>query len=100
MISAKPKKSQNFNGGSGNERRLPFLFYGRDALNWFPAGCVARMPEMDQSFMYPSAAVDGKDIALISRTSKNGRDQHDADLCTFHRIRDFRDPAMDLRPSK
>jgi len=89
----------SFNGGPGNERRLLFLFYGRDALNWFPAGCVAKMPGMLQSFMYPSAAIDGDDIALISRTSKNGRNQHDADLCTFHRIRDFRELAIDLQPS-
>ena len=75
-----------------------FLFYSRDALNWFPAGCVAKMPGLSQSFMYPGAAVDGDGIALISRTSQNGRNQHDADLCTFHRIRDFRTLAMDLRP--
>jgi hypothetical protein len=83
-------------GGTGNERRMLFLFYSRDALNWFPAGCVAKMPEMDQSFMYPSAVIDGNDLALISRTSKNGKNQHDADLCTFHRIRDFRKLAMNL----
>ena len=88
----------SFNNGPGNERRSLFLFYSRDALNWFPAGCVARMPGMMQSFMYPSAVIDGDDIALISRTSKHGSNQHDADLCTFHRIRDFRKLAMDLRP--
>lgn len=88
----------NFHGDPGNERRLLFLFYARDALNWFPAGCVAKMPGMLQSFMYPSAVIDGDDIALISRTSKHGRNQHDADLCTFHRIRNFRELAMDLHP--
>ena len=91
-------RPKNFTRGMGNERRLLFLFHGRDALNWFPAGCVAKMPEMDQSFMYPSAVIDGDDIAFISRTSKNGVNQHDADLCTFHRIRNFRELAMDLRP--
>lgn len=91
-------RPKNFHGGAGNERRLLFLYYGRDALNWFPAGCVAKMPSMLQSFMYPSAVIDGDDIALISRTSKNGPHKHDADLCTFHRIRDFRKLAMDLRP--
>jgi hypothetical protein len=48
--------------------------------------------------MYPSAVIDGDDIALIARTSQSGRNQHDADLCTFHRIRNFRTLAMDLRP--
>jgi len=86
-----------FNNGPGNERRLLFLHYSLDALNWFPAGCVARWPGMKQSFMYPSAAIDEEDLVLISRTSEHGRDQHDADLCTFHRIRNFRNLAMDLR---
>ena len=92
------QRPKNFRSGAGNERRLLFLFYARDALNWFPAGCVAKAPGMLQSFMDPSAVIDGDDIALISRTSKNGKNQHDADLCTFHRIRNFRKLAMDRRP--
>jgi hypothetical protein len=92
------QRPEHFANGAGNERRLLYLFYARDALNWFPAGCVAMAPGMLQSFMYPSAVIDGDDIALVSRTSKHGRDQHDADLCTFHRIRNFRQLAMDLRP--
>lgn len=87
-----------FHHGPGNERRALFLFYACDALNWFPAGCVAMMPGMLQSFMYPSAVIDGDDIALISRTSKHALNQHDADLCTFHRIRNFCELAMNLRP--
>jgi len=86
-----------FMGGPGNERRLLFLHYSRDGLNWFPAGCVARWPGMRQAFMYPSACIDGEDLIFISRTSENGVNQHDADLCTFHRIRNFRALAMDLR---
>ena len=46
--------------------------------------------------MYPSAVVDGDDLVLLSRTSRDSRDQHDADLCTIHRVRDFRSLAMDL----
>jgi hypothetical protein len=48
--------------------------------------------------MYPAAGVDGDDLVLISRTSVHGRDQHDADLVTFHRVRGFRALAMDLAP--
>ena len=86
-----------FAGGPGNERRLLFLHYSVDALNWFPAGCVAKALGMRQSFMYPCAVIDGDDIALISRTSQQGLQQHDADLCTFHRIRNFRSLTTDLR---
>lgn len=87
----------NYRGGPGNERRWMFLHYSIDCLNWFPAGCVARWPEhLHRSFMYPSAVVDGDDLVVLSRSSRDSGDQHDADLCTIHRVRDFRGLAMDL----
>ena len=55
-------------------------------------------PSPIQAFMYPSAAIDGNDIAFISRTSSEAQNQHDADIVTFHRIRDFRALAMDIFP--
>ena len=88
-------KSQH--GPSGNERRWLFLHYSIDCLNWFPAGCVARWPDsVVKSFMYPSAVIDGDDLVVMSRTSRDSGDQHNADLVTIHRIRGFRDLAMDL----
>jgi len=42
--------------------------------------------------------IDGDDIALISRTARDSNDFHDADLVTFHRVRNFRSLAMDIRP--
>ena len=87
-----------YHGGPGNERRWMFLHYSVDCLNWFPAGCVARWPDsIRHSFMYPSAVVDGNDLVILSRSSRDSGDQHDADLCTIHRVRDFRSLAMDLR---
>ena len=84
-------------GGPGNERRWLYLHYSIDALNWFPAGCVARWQDsVARSFMYPSAVIDGDDLVVLSRTSRDSGDQHDADLCTVHRISDFRSLAMDL----
>ena len=68
-----------------------------DCLNWFPAGCVARWrSSVHRSFMYPSAVIDGVDLVVVSRTSRDSGNQHDADLCTVHRVRDFRNLAMDL----
>ncbi len=87
-----------YHGGPGNERRLLFLSYSLDVLNWFPAGCIAMWPSPLQAFMYPCVAVDGDDLVLISRTSKDAQNQHDADLVTFHRIQDFRSLALNLRP--
>jgi hypothetical protein len=82
--------------GPGNERRILTLHYSLDALNWFPGGIVAMWSNPMQSFMYPSAAIDNDDLVFISRTSRNAPNQHDADLVTFHRIRNFRSLAVDL----
>ncbi len=110
MLSNMPTDSQGFfvdrdellkigyHGGPGNERRILMLYYSRDSLNWFQAGCAAMWPSPIQSFMYPSAAIDGDDIVFISRTSSEAQNQHDADLVTFHRIADFRALAMDIFP--
>ena len=90
-------RETSYHGGPGNERRWLFLHYSIDCLNWFPAGCVARWPgSVHRSFMYPSAVVDGDDLVVLARTSRDSGDQHDADLCTVHRIRGFRDLALDL----
>lgn len=80
------------------DRRLLMLSYSLDALNWFPACCIAKAERMNQSFMYPSMVIDGDDIALLSRTGRDSGDYHDADLATFHRVRNFRSLAMDIRP--
>ncbi len=94
---AEKMRESGYHGGPGNERRWLYLHYGIDCLNWFPAGCVARWPDnVYRSFMYPSAVVDGDDIVVLSRTSRDSGDQHDADLCTIHRIRNYRSLAMDL----
>jgi len=36
--------------------------------------------------------------ALIARTEQTGRNQRDADLCIFRRIRNFRALEVDFRP--
>ena len=87
-----------WHSGMGNERRFLMLYYSLDALNWFQACCIAMSTKPLQSFMYAAPLVDGDDMLILSRTSKNGRNQHDADLITFHRIRDFRSLALNLFP--
>jgi hypothetical protein len=80
------------------DRRLLMLSYSLDALNWLPACSIAKAEKMTQSFMYPSMVIDGDDITLLSRTGRDSGDYHDADLATFHRVRNFRSLAMDIRP--
>jgi len=93
----------------GNDRRFLMLWYALDALNWFPAGCIARAEKLTEAFMYPSLIISGDDLLVLSRTpygysgvraearAKNGF--HDANLLTLHRVRDFRSLAMNIWPS-
>ena len=85
-------------GRAGNERRFLMLMYSLDALNWFPAGCVAAWPSPGQGFQYNALLVDGDDLLVSSRTAKNAANQHDNDLVTIHRVRDFRSLALNLHP--
>jgi hypothetical protein len=93
----------------GNDRRFLMLWYACDALNWFPAGCIARTERLSESFMYPVMLVDGDDLAILARTTKDyqsGRlaaaralnGNHDANMMTFHRVRNFRSLAMNIMP--
>jgi hypothetical protein len=113
MASNLPANSQGLvdspaNMPLGNDRRFLSLWYACDALNWFPAGCIARTERLTEAFMYPVMVIDGDDLALLVRTSvrysglqaeiraKNGF--HDANLLTFHRVRDFRSLAFSIHP--
>jgi hypothetical protein len=91
-------KKNGFFVDGGNDRRFLMLWYSLDALNWFPAGCVARTSNPRQSFMNTAVAIDGDDFIFISRTSIDGLTQHDADVVTFHRVTSFRSLAMNLFP--
>ncbi len=88
----------NRDAAMGGDRRLLMLYYSVDSLNWFQAGCVARAPTLGQSFNYATLVVDGDDLGIIARSNINGPSPHDADCATFHRIRRFRDLAMNLLP--
>ena len=90
--------SRGFLGKPGNERRFLMLFYSVDALNWFQAGCIARWSNPLQAFNYATPLIDGEDLLVVCRTSEEGRNQHDNDLVTFHRIENFRSLALDLHP--
>jgi hypothetical protein len=95
-----PKRGKfwGFGDAGGNDRRFLMLLYSVDALNWFQAGCVAQARKISQSFMYGTLVVDGADLAVISRTCIDAPNQHDADYATFHRVRDFRQLALNLMP--
>ena len=94
-----PLLAHGFQGPPGNERRILFLMYSIDALNWFQAGCVAMDRNPCNSFSYASQLIAGDDMLVLARTSQGGKNQHDTNLITLHRVRDFRKLALDLFPS-
>ena len=51
-----------------------------------------------ESFSYASQLIDGDDLLVIARTSQGGKNQHDTNLVTLHRVVDFRNLALELRP--
>lgn len=90
----------HYSGVPGKERRILALFCSFDALNWLPAGYIIVWPLVRQSSNYCGLLIDGDDLLVASRTSRNGRNQHDNDLTAFHRIRNFRDRARHLFPKE
>jgi hypothetical protein len=94
---AAAEKHGNFRSSAGDRRHL-MLHYSLDGLNWFPAGCIAQAAKLSQSFMYARPVIDGDDLAIIARSSIHAPNQHDADHATFHRVKDFRQLALDLVP--
>lgn len=92
------EENPHYGGPPGRERRILALFCSFDALNWLPAGYIAVWPEVRQASNYCGLLIDGDDLLVAARTSREGRNQHDNDLTTFHRVRDFRDRAAFLLP--
>jgi len=85
-----------FRGPPGNERRILLLIYSLDAMNWFQAGCVAMSRKVLDSFSYASQLIVGEDLLVLARSSVNGLNQHDTNFITLHRVKNFRDLALNL----
>ncbi|MBV7335296.1 glycoside hydrolase [Chloroflexi bacterium TSY] len=95
-----PLRRLGFASPPGNERRILMLMYSLDALNWFQAGCVAMSTSIFEAFSYASQLIVGEELLVISRTSQGGKNQHDTNLVTLHRIKDFRQLALELKPTE
>ena len=95
------------------------LSYSIDGLNWFQAGCVAMSRNPLESFHYASPVIAGNDLLVLSRSSIGVANQyrdytwnsgiasgkaklpynnHDSNMITLHRVKNFRSLALDLRP--
>jgi hypothetical protein len=114
-----PLAERGFAGNPGNTRRILMLSYSIDGLNWFQAGCVAMSRNPLESFHYSSQVVVGDDLLVLSRSSigadneyrdytwnsgvgegkaKLPYNNHDSNMITLHRVRNFRSLALDLKP--
>ena len=114
----KPLTRRGFAGNPGNMRRLLMLSYSIDGLNWLNAGCVAMSKNPLESFHYSSQVIDGDDLLVLARSSVGAHNlyrefhwstdhdegkgklpynNHDSNLITLHRVKNFRSLAVDLR---
>lgn len=77
-----------------NERRRLQLHFSKNMVDWCFAGLVAEGPCERGSRHYASMAIDGDDLAVLSRSGdERAKNAHDGNLITFHRIRGFRELA-------
>ena len=90
LRDVEPLLAMGFKGTGGNERRVQVLMYSADAMNWFDAGFVAFSPSLMEAFSYAWLMIDGDNLIVMCRTSKGGLNNHDTNLITLHRIKDFR----------
>lgn len=77
-------------GNFGGDRRTLALSYSADVLNWIQAGVIAVTEHPWNGFQYAAPCIDGEDLLLLSRTALEAANQHDSNVITFHRLRDFR----------
>lgn len=77
-------------GNFGGDRRTLALSYGTDGLNWLQAGSIAVMERPWDGFMYAAPCIEGDDLLVLSRTALGAANQHDSNMITFHRVRNFR----------
>ncbi len=90
MQDVEPLLNIGFKGTGGNERRIQVLMYSADALNWFDARFVAFSSHLLEAFSYAWLMIDGDDIVVMCRTSQGGLNNHDTNMITMHRIKNFR----------
>lgn len=99
-FNAELDRNPRYSGPPGKERRILALYCSFDALNWLPAGYVIVWPLVRQASNYCGLLIDGDDLLVASRTSRNGQNQHDNDLTAFHRVKNFRERASILKPGE
>lgn len=79
-------------------RRVLGLQLSLDARHWIPAAYLIAWRNESQASNYCTPLIDGNDLLIVCRTSRQAPNYHDNDLITFHRARDFRRLLAPLLP--
>jgi len=90
-----------------HQRNVLSLCSSSDLRNWredyrilrFREGQVVTKSESRVGFQYVDWLFDGDDLVAVCRLSWNGRNYHDANTITFHRIKNFRNLTLSDSPS-
>jgi len=72
------------------------LYCSNDALNWLHAAYLVVWPKANQASNYTGLLIDGEDLLFGARTAYQAPNNHDNDLVTFHRVKNFRELAKAL----
>ena len=77
-----------------DERQRLQLSFSRNMMDWCFAGLVAAGKTVVESRHYAAMAIDGDDLAIVSRSGDvNAASPHNGNMITFHRVKDFRSLA-------
>lgn len=100
------KNSTETYNGNWHQRNLLALYSSKDLKNWKERYHIVKwntgkpLNTWDVfGFQYADWQFDGNDIILVSRTSWYGARYHDANMMTFHRIKDFRNVKLSNSPA-
>ena len=80
------------------------LLESKDLMNWKVKSVILTDHDIEHSgFQYPTMIIDGDDLIALVRTAFRVNNsiadsQHNSNLITFHRIKNFRDRTMQSKP--
>ncbi|GAB1462489.1 hypothetical protein MASR2M52_04800 [Pedobacter sp.] len=100
------KTSTETYNGNWHQRNVLALYSSKDLKHWeekyhivkWNAGTPLNTWDVF-GFQYADWQFEGNDIILVSRTSWYGSRYHDANMMTFHRIKDFRNVKLSDSPA-
>ena len=79
-------------GSPDNERNRLALHFSSNCVDWCFAGLIAKGESETESRHYPSMAIHGENLVVLSRSGDHrARSAHDGNLITCHIVEQFRE---------